>query len=162
MKIEDRETLLDFKFEKRINEFRALDNKLIIEDVKIMNGSDAYVLAKDDPYLYYFKIGLKGPEIRKRMNYCHNPLQSKIKGRRIIFNSDKKIVFIVDSEDIYFMNIDQFLTKDYLENVGFKVPNTEAFAILYDIPEPRVLFAKNDSLLVNWNIKFPALLRVTQ
>lgn len=46
-----------------------------IEDIKIMNGSDAYVLAKDDPFLYYFKIGEReSPEMKKRMLYGFNPL----------------------------------------------------------------------------------------
>lgn len=43
-------------------------------------------------------------------------------------------MFIVDSEDIYFMQIDKFLKNDFLENVGFKVPNAAAFAILKDLP----------------------------
>jgi hypothetical protein len=40
----------------RLNEFKVLDDRLIVDDIEVMNGTDIYILAKGCPYLNYFKL----------------------------------------------------------------------------------------------------------
>ena len=86
-----KENLLIFKpgHSRRILGFRFLGNLLEIEDIKVINFEDAYILARNSPYIYYFKLQGSNTEpiFKSRFEYGFNAPGSKLPlNRKINFD----------------------------------------------------------------------------
>lgn len=160
-----RETLLKFHaIRPRITHFEVSGKKLVIEDIKIIMGSDIFIVAEDSPYIFYFKLtNDQKIEFRQRKEYAYLPPGSTIapSGRRLHFDMSSKLLLVFDSQSVYYQCIDSFVATTssvLLETTGGgdKVYNTEAVAVVPSQggmgSSTRIIWAVNDQRIVSWKV----------
>ena len=115
-----------FNFKMRIRELKILGQKLgRIEDIHVFKGTDMYVLDEDTQLISFFKI-INNREVNliSRSKYGYDlglPRDTSQKKKKMVFDSEYKMVFVVDGEDVFHVPTDSFLSPDgHIGNVGFK------------------------------------------
>lgn len=102
----------------------------MVEDIQVLNKKDLFLIAEGKNSIYYYKVEDNWKFLRYKCKIGYNidlwgsnQIMTK---RRLIIDVVHRMVIVADSEDIYYVHVDDFLVQKvntWNVGLGLKQPH---------------------------------------